>query len=135
MRLKLKLQYFGHLIRRANSLEKTLKLVKFEGKRRRGQQRVRWLDGITNSMDTESESVSCSVMPTLCDPMDCNPPGFSVHEIFQARILGVGCHFLLQGIFPTQESNLGFLHCRQMLYPLSHQGSPKYPGKQLPNKI
>ena len=69
-------------------------------------------------------SVSCSVMPTLCDPMDCNPPGFSVHEIFQARILGVGCHFLLQGIFPTQESNLGFLHCRHILYQLSYKGSP-----------
>ena len=50
-RLMLKLQYFGHLIRRADSLEKTLLLGKIEGRRRRGQQRVRWLDGITNSMD------------------------------------------------------------------------------------
>ena len=49
--LKLKLQYFGHLIRRADSLEKTLMLGKIEGGRRRGQQRMRWLDGITNSMD------------------------------------------------------------------------------------
>ena len=49
--LKLKLQYFGHLMRRANSLEKTLMLGKIEGKRRRGQQRMRWLDGITDSMD------------------------------------------------------------------------------------
>ena len=49
--LKLKLQYFGHLIRRADSLEKTLMLGKIEGRRRRGQQRVRWLDGITDSMD------------------------------------------------------------------------------------
>ena len=49
--LKLKLQYFGHLIRRANSLEKTLMLGSIEGKRRRGQQRVRWLDSITNSTD------------------------------------------------------------------------------------
>ena len=49
--LKLKLQYFGHLIRRANSLEKTLMLGKIEGRRRRGQQRIRWLDGITDSMD------------------------------------------------------------------------------------
>ena len=50
--LKLKLQYFGHLMGRADSSEKTLMLGKIEGKRRRGQQRVRWLDGITNSMDT-----------------------------------------------------------------------------------
>ena len=49
--LKLKLQYFGYLMRRANSLEKTLMLGKIEGKRRRGWQRMRWLGGITNSMD------------------------------------------------------------------------------------
>ena len=49
--LKLKLQYFGHLRQRADSLEKTLMLEKIEGGRRRGQQRVRWLDGITDSMD------------------------------------------------------------------------------------
>ena len=50
--LKLKLQYFGHLMRRADSLEKILMLGKIEGRRRRGQQRMRWLDGITDSMDT-----------------------------------------------------------------------------------
>ena len=49
--LKLKLQYFGHLMRRPDSLEKTLMLGKIEGRRRRGQQRMRWLDGITDSMD------------------------------------------------------------------------------------
>ena len=49
--LKLKLQYFGHLMQRAESLEKTLILGKIEGRRRRRQQRIRWLDGITNSMD------------------------------------------------------------------------------------
>ena len=69
----------------------------------------------------------CSVAqscPTLCDPMDCSPPGSSVHEDSPGKNTGVGCHFLLQGIFPTQGSNPGLLHCRQILYHLSHQGSP-----------
>ena len=51
MMLKLKLQYFGHLIQRVDSLEKTLMLGKIEGRKRRGQQRMRWLDGITGTMD------------------------------------------------------------------------------------
>ena len=51
LKLKLKLQYFGHLMQRADSLEKTLMLGKIEGRRRKGQQRMKWLDGITNSMD------------------------------------------------------------------------------------
>ena len=51
LRLKLKLQYFGHPMQRADSLEKTLVLGKIEGRRRRGKQRMRWLDGITDSMD------------------------------------------------------------------------------------
>ena len=52
MMLKLQLQYFGHLMQRADSLEKTLMLGKIEGRRRRKRQRMRWLDGITDSMDT-----------------------------------------------------------------------------------
>ena len=56
---------------------------------------------------------------TLCDPMDHSPPGSSVHGIFPARNTGVGCHFLLQGIFPTQRWNSCLLHLppyRRMLY-------------------
>ena len=55
--------------------------------------------------------------------MDCSLSGSSVHGIFPGKSAGVDCHFLLQGIFPTQGSNPGLLHCGRMLYHLSHQGS------------
>ena len=61
---------------------------------------------------------------TLWDPVDHNPPGSSVHGDPPGKNTGVGCHALLQGIFPTQESNQSLLHCRQILDSLSHQGSP-----------
>ena len=62
--------------------------------------------------------------PTLCDPMDYSPPGSSVRGDSPSKKMGVGCHALLQGIFPTQGSNPGLPHFRQILYCLSHQGSP-----------
>ena len=68
----------------------------------------------------------CSVAQlclTLCDPMDCGPPGSSVDEIFQARNTRVDCHFLLQGNFSTQGLNPGLPRCKRMLYRLSHKGT------------
>ena len=60
---------------------------------------------------------------TLCNSMDCSLPGSFVHGDSPGRTTGVGSLSLLQGIFPTQESNRELLHCRQILYQLSHQGS------------
>ena len=60
----------------------------------------------------------------FCDPMDCSPPVSCVHGDSLDKNTGMGCHALLQGIFPTQGSNPGLPHCRQILYRLSHQGSP-----------
>ena len=62
---------------------------------------------------------------TLCDPMDCSLSSSCVHGDSPGKNIGVGCHFLLQGIFPTQGSNPGLPHCRQIPYHLSHQGSPR----------
>ena len=62
---------------------------------------------------------------TLCDLMDCSPSGSSVHGGSPGKNTGVGCHALLQGIFPTQGSNPVLQHCRWILYHLNHQGSPR----------
>ena len=95
----------------------------------RGWQRMKWLDGITDSKDMSLSKLQEVVknrevwraavhevaknqtqMSNWRTTIDCSPPGFSVHGISQARILEVGCHFLFQGIFPTQEWNPCLLH-------------------------
>ena len=158
--LKLKLQYFGHLMWRADSFENTLMLWKTEGRRRRGPQRMRWLDGITDTMGmglgglrelvmdreacravvhrvtegwtrlsdwtelnrTEKLMINCCCQcsvakscPTVCDPMDCSPPGSYILGISQARILK-GDDISFQCIFLTQGLNPCLLLGRQVLY-------------------
>ena len=72
---------------------------------------------------------SLQLCPTLCDPMDCSPPGFSSHGILQARILEWGCHSLLQGIFPTQGLNPYLLHSCIGRWVLYHQRHHMLHGK------
>ena len=64
--------------------------------------------------------------PTLCNPIDCSLPGSSDHGDSPGKNTGVSCHACLQGIFLTQELNQGLLHCRQIPYQLSNQGSPRH---------
>ena len=64
--------------------------------------------------------------PPLCDPMDCDPPTSSVHGISQAKNTGGGCHFLLQGIFPTRRWNLHLLQWKADSLPLNHHESPSH---------
>ena len=63
--------------------------------------------------------------PTVWNPIDCNPPGSSVHGDSPGKITGVGCHTFFQRTFPTQSLNPGLPHCRQFIYHLSDQGSPR----------
>ena len=111
--LMLKLQYFGHLMRWADSLEKTLMLGKIEGRRRRGKRGWDgWMASPTQWTCEVKVAQSCL---TLCDS-PWNSPGENT---------GVGNLSLLQRIFPTQGLNPGLPLCRQILYQLSHKGSPR----------
>ena len=89
--LKLKLQYFGHLMQRNDSLEKTLMLEKIEGKKRRGQQRARWLDGITDLMNMSLSKLCVLVIPfnypILCRPLFLLPSVFPTIKVFSSELV------------------------------------------------
>ena len=78
---------------------------------------------------------SCSVMSDSLRPHGLQPTRLLCPWDFPGKSTGVGCHFLLQGVFPTQGSDPGLPHCRQMLYRLSHQGSPKAVDKYRRDKV
>ena len=79
---------------------------------------------ISTQIQQKVKELVAQLCLTLCSPMDCSLPGSSVLGI-PGKNTGVGCHSCLQGIFSTQRSNPGLLHCRQIAYHLSHQGNPK----------
>ena len=90
--------------------------------------RLGWYDIIMNTLvsnnHSKSVSFSCSIIPSSLWPHGLQPTRLLCPWDFPGKDAGVGCHFLLQRIFPTQGSNPGLLHCRQILYWMSYKGSP-----------
>ena len=98
-------------------------LINFQGfiKRQKYLQKILKQCSVTSphpqyAANAAAAAQSFRLCPTLCNPMDCSLPGSSIHEESPGKNTGVGGHALLQGIFPTQGSNLGLLHCGQILY-------------------
>ena len=122
--LKLKLQYFGHLMRRVDLLEKTLMLGGFGGRRRRGRQRMRWLDGITDSMDVSLSGLRELVMDREAWHAAIHGVAKSWTRLSDWTELNSAIPFSRDSSWPQDQTQVGLLLCRQILYCLSHQGSP-----------
>ena len=104
--LKLKLQYFGHVMQRVDWLEKTLMLGKIEGRRRRGWQRMGWLEGITDSVDMLLLLLVTSVVSDSVQPHRWQPTRLPCSWDSPGKNTGVGCHFLLQYMKVKCESEV-----------------------------
>ena len=102
-------------------LHQTKKLLHSKGNSQQNEKAAYWMGENTSKWHI----LGTPLCLTRCNPVDCSPPSSSVHEDSPGKDTRVGCHALLQGIFPTQWLNPGLPHYRQILYHLSHQGNLK----------